>query len=172
LSRRLGLLIVCNDGIFRPPKCSCAASFGVNRIISELVRSMQMWRTKDQDARGGKTIPANFACDVMLDKILGLSDFTIVAAGPIPILEPALNRKLRNRSFGHVRLVAIAGALVVHCQEKTSLTLQSQAMHPSWSGAWRNANSTNSASTTSITTLRCWFYAVPSSRLMLLCKNH
>jgi hypothetical protein len=132
---------------------------------------MHMWRTKDQDARGGKTIPANFACDVMLDKILGLSDFTIVAAGPIPILEPALNRKLRNRSFGHVRLVAIAGALVVHCQERTSLTLQSQAMRPSWSGAWRNANSTNSASTTSITTLRCWFYALPPSRLMLLCKN-
>jgi hypothetical protein len=75
------------------------------------------------------------------------------------------------RSFGHVRLVAIAGALVVHCQEKTSLTLQSQAMGPSWSGAWSNAKSTNSASTTSITTLRCWFYAVPSSRLMLLCKN-
>jgi hypothetical protein len=75
--------IIRDDRIFRPPKCSCAASFGVNRIISEL-GSMQMWRTKSQDARGGKAIPADFTRDVMLNKILGLSDFTIALSSSRP----------------------------------------------------------------------------------------
>jgi hypothetical protein len=79
------------------------------REYSHLIR-MQMWRTKGQDARGKEATPADFACDVMLDNIPGLSDFTIVdpcagGGGPIPILEPALNRKLRERSSPPVRFV-------------------------------------------------------------------
>jgi hypothetical protein len=76
-----------------------------------------MWRTKSQDARGGKAIPADFTRDVMLNKILGLSDFTIALSSSRPSSTSYTIGALL-RSFGHVRLVAMAGALVVHCQEQ------------------------------------------------------
>jgi hypothetical protein len=79
------------------------------REYSHLVR-MQMWRTMGKDAQGRDSTPADFACDVMLDHIPDLPEFTIIdpcagGGGPIPILEPALNRKLRARGAAPVRFV-------------------------------------------------------------------
>jgi hypothetical protein len=62
-----------------------------------------------QDSRGGDGTPADLDCDVVLDSIPGLSDFTIVdtCAGvePIPILEPALNLNFHDRGSAPVRFV-------------------------------------------------------------------
>lgn len=79
------------------------------REYSHLAR-MQMWRMDGKGARGEPSTPAEFACDVMLDHIPNLSDYTLVdpcagGGGPIPILEPVLNRKLRERGSGPVRFV-------------------------------------------------------------------
>lgn len=79
------------------------------REYSHLAR-MQMWRMDGKGKHGEDTTPANFACDIMLDHIPDLSDFTIVdpcagGGGPVPILEPALNGKLRERGSGPVRFV-------------------------------------------------------------------
>ena len=79
------------------------------REYSHLAR-MQMWRMDGQGKDGRKSTPADFACDVLLDDIPNLSSYTIVdpcagGGGPIPILEPALNRRLRKYGLGPVQFV-------------------------------------------------------------------
>ncbi|KAI1404842.1 hypothetical protein F4819DRAFT_494623 [Hypoxylon fuscum] len=79
------------------------------REYSHLAR-MQMWRMDGKGKDGEQSTPAEFACDVMLDHIPDLSAYTLVdpcagGGGPIPILEPALNRKLRERGRDPVRFV-------------------------------------------------------------------
>jgi hypothetical protein len=71
---------------------------------------MQMWRMDGKGRRGEETTPAEFACDVMLDHIPDLANFTIVdpcagGGGPIPIMEPALNKKLQERGKLPVRFI-------------------------------------------------------------------
>ncbi|RWA13949.1 hypothetical protein EKO27_g1129 [Xylaria grammica] len=79
------------------------------REYSHLAR-MQMWRMDGKGKGGERSTPAEFACDVMLDNIPDLANFTLVdpcagGGGPIPILEPALNRKLHDRGHKAVRFV-------------------------------------------------------------------
>ncbi|KAF1975485.1 hypothetical protein BU23DRAFT_588496 [Bimuria novae-zelandiae CBS 107.79] len=69
-----------------------------------------MWHTAGKGMRGEDSTPADFACDVMLEHIPNLPSFDIIdpcagAGGPIPFLEPALNRKLRDGGAAPVRFV-------------------------------------------------------------------
>jgi hypothetical protein len=79
------------------------------REYSHLAR-MKMWSMEGQGKGGKKSTPAEFACDVMLDHIPELSSYTIVdpcagGGGPIPIMAPALNKKLSQSGRGPVRFI-------------------------------------------------------------------
>lgn len=76
------------------------------RQYSHLARN-QMWRTQ---APGTKGSPATQVCDLLIEHLPDASSFTFVdscagAGGPIPIMEPALNKKLRAKGRGPVRFI-------------------------------------------------------------------